>query len=333
MKKIYALLLFCLISTVIFAQSKTGQNQNFTPNHKAIGISTSTDKAIGDTLMYFNGNGFYVNPTDQTAFDYLNEDMDGLTAYNAGSGWTSKWQFWYSLDATEFQPNDIDTAFYMSSTSWFNPAGQSDDWFSFGPITVPAATGLHLAWNVKNNPAYRDGYKVWVSTTGMSNYTDFIGTPIYSRTDANPSPTEATDTIWNTVGVDIPSSYNGSLVYVGFQHIANDMDVLWLDEITLVEKLVPIGMNDAEGIISVSNNFPNPVKDITTFSYQVNKNVNVNVDLYDLSGRLVMSLPQGNQTSGVHNVKINAENLPNGSYFFTVTAGENKTTKKMVVVK
>ena len=110
------------------------------------------------------------------------------------------------------------------------------------------------------------------------------------------------------------------------------MDVLFLDEITMVEAQV-IGINNAENAVVVTDNYPNPVKNITTFSYQVNKNVNVNVDVYDLSGRLVMSLPQGNQTSGVHNVKINAENLPNGSYFFTVTAGENKTTKKMVVVK
>jgi hypothetical protein len=331
MKKIYFLLLFSFCSTILFAQTRTGQNLNVTPNTKSISVTSSTAKTIGDTLMYFNGNGFYVNPTDQTAFDYLNEDMDGLVPHNAASGTTSKWMFWYSLDATEFQPNDVDTAFYISSTSWFDPAGTSDDWFEMGPITVPAATGLKLSWNIKNNPAYRDGYKIWASSTGMSNYTNFTGSPIYSRTDAYPSPTAATDSIWQTKTINIPASFNGGPVYIGFQHYAVDMDVLWLDEVTLIEAQV-LGIENPDNI-TVSENFPNPVKNSTMFSYILTKNVNVNVNVFDMSGRLVISMPQGNQEAGTHRVTINAENLSNGTYFYTLTAGENKTTKKMVVVK
>jgi hypothetical protein len=329
MKKIYFLMLFSVFSTIIFAQTKTGQNLNVTQNTNSMSVSTSTAKAVGDTLMYFNGNGFYVNPTDSAVFNILNEDMDGLVAHNAGLGWTSKWMYWYSLDASEFQPNDVDSAFYISSTSWFDPAGTSDDWYEMGPITVPAG-GLKLSWNIKNNPSYRDGYKIWASSTGMSNYTNFTGSPIYSRTDASPSPTEATDTIWQTKTVNIPDSYNGGPVYIGFQHYAVDMDVLWLDEITLIEKT--LGIENADNI-TVSENFPNPVKSSTMISYNLAKNANVNVDVFDMSGRLVISMPQGNQATGTHRVIINAENLSNGTYFYTLTAGENKTTKKMVVVK
>jgi hypothetical protein len=330
MKKIYFLMLFSVCSTIIFAQTRTGKNLNVTQNTKNISILSGTTKAVGDTLMYFNGYYWYVNPTDETGFNFLNEDMDGLTVEQ--TGYTSKWMYWYSLDATEFQPNDVDSAFYISSSSWFVPAGISDDWYEMGPITVPAATGLKLSWNIKNNPAYRDGYKVWLSTTGMSNYTDFTGSPIYTRTDAHPSPTEATDTIWQTKTVDIPNSYNGSQIYVGFQHYANDMDVLWLDEITLIEKLVT-GIDKTNNDLIVSENYPNPVSTSTMFSYQLTKNVNVNVEVYDLAGRLVISMPQGNQDAGTHRVTINAENLSNGTYFYALTAGDYKTTKKMVVVK
>jgi hypothetical protein len=330
MKKIYFLILFSVCSTIIFAQTRTGQNQNITQNTNSISVSSTTTKAIGDTMMYFDGNGFYVNPLDSGAFNILNEDMDGLTVHQ--SGWTSKWMYFYSTDAADLQPTDIDTAYYIGSSSWFDPAGTSDDWYEMGPISVPSATGLKLTWKVKCNPGYRDGYKVWASSTGMSNYTNFIGTPLFTRTDMYPSNTQGTDTVWTIKTVDIPPSYNGGPVYIGFQHYAVDMDVLFFDEISLVEKLVT-GIDKTNNDVIVNEIYPNPVCNSTMFSYQLTKNVNVNVDVLDMAGRLVISMPQGNQEAGTHRVTINAETLSNGTYFYTLTAGDSKTTKKMVVVK
>ena len=324
-------MLFFICTSVIFAQTRNGQSQNASQSNKQIGVTVSTEKAIGDTLLYFDGSGFYVNPTDQAAFGMLNEDIDGLTAYNAASGWTSDWMGFYSVDPADLQPHDVDSAFFIGATSWFNPAGQADNWFEFGPITVPAS-GMKLTWAVKCNPGYRDGYKVWASATGMSNYTDFTGNPLFTRADQYPSTTEAIDTVWTYYTVDIPISYNGGPCYIGFQHYAMDMDVLDLDEFSLVEAQVS-GIENNNNSVSVSQNYPNPVVKTTAFSYQLAQNANVNVEVFDITGRLVMSMAQGNKVAGTHQVTIDAENLPNGSYFYTLTAGENKTTRKMVVVK
>lgn len=331
MKKFTFVMLFLVCATVIFAQTRNGQSTNVSQSNKEIGVTVSTDKAVGDTLFYFNGTGFFVNPTDEAAFNFVNEDIDGLTPYNAGSGWTSDWMGFYSVDAADFLNFDTDSAFFLGATSWFNPAGQADNWFSFGPITVPA-TGIKLKWYVKCNAGYRDGYKVWASATGMSNYTDFTGTPLYQRADQYPSTTEGVDTVWTSYEVNIPASYNGGPVYVGFQHNANDMDVLFLDEMFLIESQVS-GLNEISNNVTVSQNYPNPVENTTMFSYQLTQGTNVTVEVFDITGRLVMSMEQGYKAAGVHHVTIDAENLPNGSYFYTLTAGENNTTKKMVVVK
>ena len=322
-------MLFLVCATIIFAQTKNGQNSKAIRSNKQIDVSVQLDKALGDTLCYFDGSGFYVNATDQAAFNMVNEDIDGLTVHQAG--WTSDWMGFYSLDAADLQPNDVDSAFFVGASSWFDPLGQSDNWFSFGPITVPA-TGMSLTWAVKCN-LYRDGYKVWTSATGMANYTDFAGTPIYSRTDmAQPSNTAATDTVWTYYTVEIPISYNGGPLYIGFQHYAMDMDVLFLDEFSLIE-IQASGIENANKNVSVTQNYPNPVMSTTAFSYTLAQNANVTVEVFDITGRLVMSMEQGNKTAGTHQAIINAENLNSGSYFYTLTAGENKTTKKMVVVK
>jgi len=331
MKKITFLMLFFICSTLIFAQVRT--IQNITPTNKNIGVSVSTNKAVGDTLMYFDGSGFMVNPTDQAGFNMSNEDIDGLTPNAALTGYTSKWMGFYSKTATDFlNPQDIarDTAFFIGATSWFTAAGQSDDWFEFGPITVPA-TGAKLKWAVKTD-TWVDGYKVWASATGMVNYTDFTGNPLYSRADVHPSTQPAIDTVWTYYTVDIPASYNGGPVYIGFQHYAFDMDMLMLDEMTLTEAVISGVENNNNGV-SVSQNFPNPVQNSTLVSYQLAQNANVNVEVSDITGRLVMSMNQGYKAAGSHQFTIDAANLPSGSYFYTLTAGENKTTKKMVVIK
>jgi len=332
MKKFTLVMLFLVCATVIFAQSRTGQNTSATPINKEIGVNAQMNKALGDTLFYFDGAYFYVNATDEAAFNFVNEDMDGLVPYNAGSGWTSDWMVFYSTDADDFLNFDVDTAFFLGATSWFNPAGQADNWFAYGPITVPAATGLKLQWYVKCNPAYRDGYKVHASATGMSNYTDFTASALYTRTDLYPSNTQAVDTVWTKLEVNIPSSYNGGPVYIAFQHNANDMDVIFLDEMMLIEAQV-LGMEEVNNDVTVSQNFPNPVQNTTMFSYQLTKSANVTVDVLDITGRIVMSIEEGQKSAGAHRVTLDTEKLPNGTYFYTVTVDAAKTTRKMVVVK
>ena len=53
-----------------------------------------------------------------------------------------------------------------ASTSWYKNAGQSDDWMITPPVNVKEAKAV-LSWRAKaSDKDYRDGYKVYVSTTG-----------------------------------------------------------------------------------------------------------------------------------------------------------------------
>ena len=238
----------------------------------------------------------------------------------------------YSTDPSDFIHDDVDTAFFLAATSWFNPAGQADDWFSFGPLTIPAA-GAAINYAVKWNPAWRDGYKIHVSTTGMSNYTDFVAAPIYTVADLNPNPNDAADTIWSYRTIDIPASYNGSLVYIGFQHDASDMDVLYIDEVSVIEKSATGIKEEFINGVKLCQNQPNPVAGNTLIQYEIQNNASVSLEIYDITGRLALSYNEGNQIAGKHNIFIDAGKLNMGTYFYTLKVDNTRLTKKMVVTQ
>jgi len=88
-----------------------------------------------------------------------------------------------------------------------------------------------------------------------------------------------------------------------------------------------------ENIITLSQNQPNPFGQSTTIRYTLSDAANVSFDLYDQTGRKVMTINRGLETSGMHSLEIDASQLSNGIYFYTLTAGNHKATRKMVVVK
>jgi hypothetical protein len=82
--------------------------------------------------------------------------------------------------------------------------------------------------------------------------------------------------------------------------------------------------------ISYSNN---PIKTNFSVSYSVPNTMNVNISLFDLTGRLLKTLENRTLNTGTYNKTISTESLGTGIYFCNVEAGHFKTTKKFIVVK
>jgi len=328
MKKFTFLMTFLVCASMLFAQSRQVENVNAIPFDKNnLNINLMNEKAVGDTLFYFDGYYIYVvNPADAAMFDITTEELTGfnLAPQMAAGGWQAGWLNIY--DPTTAAP---DTLWWMGSSSWFSPEGQANAWIYFGPVTIPA-TGGQLKWKHRipdNN--YSDGYKVFMSTTGMT-YFDFVGsTPVFNRPDN--APTAVQDTNWTQKTIDIPSMYAGQQAYFGFQHDANDQFILYLDDFVVVEAN-NVGIANVNANVIVSQNFPNPVSVTSDFSYQLVNNADVTIEIFDITGRLLVS-NASQRNAGTHTYTIDATNLPNGTYFYTLTAGEFKTTKKFVVVK
>lgn len=83
----------------------------------------------------------------------------------------------------------------------------------------------------------------------------------------------------------------------------------------------------------LSQNYPNPFNPSTNIEFTIPADGSVRLDLYDITGREVKNLLSDNYTAGYYNVKINAEDLSGGIYFYRLTAGSYTTTKRMILLK
>lgn len=81
-------------------------------------------------------------------------------------------------------------------------------------------------------------------------------------------------------------------------------------------------------------NYPNPFNPATTIKYDLPKDVNVSIKVYDLLGKQVDILVN-NETkiAGRYEVIWNAMNYASGLYIFRIEAGDFVQTKKMILLK
>ncbi len=81
-------------------------------------------------------------------------------------------------------------------------------------------------------------------------------------------------------------------------------------------------------------NFPNPFNPVTLIKYDLPKDVNVTVKIYDLLGREVDVLVNNElKKAGRYELNWNAGNYASGVYFYRIEAGSYVNSKKMVLVK
>ncbi|MCF8302458.1 MAG: T9SS type A sorting domain-containing protein [Bacteroidales bacterium] len=81
---------------------------------------------------------------------------------------------------------------------------------------------------------------------------------------------------------------------------------------------------------NVSANYPNPVSGLTNVDVTLEKDANVNIAVYSMTGQRVMETSRA-LNAGTHKMTINAGELSSGVYFYTVTSGDKEMTRKMIV--
>ena len=84
---------------------------------------------------------------------------------------------------------------------------------------------------------------------------------------------------------------------------------------------------------ALSQNYPNPFNAETNIGYVLAEAGNVNLSVYDISGRLVETLLDGYQEAGEHIVTWNASTVSSGVYFYKVTTSDYTATKMMNLLK
>jgi hypothetical protein len=89
-------------------------------------------------------------------------------------------------------------------------------------------------------------------------------------------------------------------------------------------------VNDLNEVISFST-FPNPSQGVTTFRYELKSAADVNLSIYDVTGKMVTQILGGNQPSGEHQATWIADDISNGIYFYTLSVNGQIGSGKIVL--
>jgi hypothetical protein len=95
------------------------------------------------------------------------------------------------------------------------------------------------------------------------------------------------------------------------------------------EELVSILPSD----FSLMQNYPNPFNTSTTIQYAVGKSGLVSLTVYDLLGRVVAVLVDGERPAGIHSVVWDASAQTSGVYFYRLQADTFMDIKKMILLR
>ena len=192
-------------------------------------------------------------------------------------------------------------------------------------------TGL-LIFDISNlsNPVqvsqfYTPGYAIDVVADNNYVYIADTSGGLFIINIQNPSSPTLVDT-YDTPGAILNIHVEGDYIYAADKY---SLLILYFDQQTgIIEQIA-----EYPEMLSNIENYPNPFNASTIIKYNLAKNSDVVIDIYDILGRKVETLIAGKQTAGTHSFVWKPENLSSGVYFYQITANNYTETGRSVLLK
>ena len=151
----------------------------------------------------------------------------------------------------------------------------------------------------------------------------------------------------SSIGADSDGGYSGNS-YFGLTE--TDGSISWDNmsslgtEYNLMFRLdvdtafVLVGIDEFENDVlpttySLDQNYPNPFNPSTVIAYTLPEDGNVELKVFDLSGRQVDVLVQEHQSAGSYGVTLDGSHMSSGIYIYTLSTGNVHLTRKMILLK
>jgi uncharacterized Ntn-hydrolase superfamily protein len=197
------------------------------------------------------------------------------------------------------------------------------------PDTLPANGTSQAVITIlpKNNSdtLLASGKQIVLSNTGAGS--------LSSVTDLGDGTYEVTITVPIVVGVDTISAV-----------VISGTDTVSVFIKAVVTYVNPVSVNDipvSPDRFFLYQNSPNPFNPTTKIKFTIpsviasgaKQSQHVSLKVYDVLGSEVATLVNEEKSAGEYEVEFNADNLPSGTYFYTLKAGNFLETKKMLLLK
>jgi len=216
----------------------------------------------------------------------------------------NQWLVW------ALEPQDTCYYFEFPGDKWL-----SVELANFGAVST--TNGVDLEWTTASE-ADAQSWEVLRSVEGANQYAKI------AELAAQNSATGATYHFGDRAGVT-GTSYEYRLVDVDLsgvrtEHPGTAIAVFGTSPASVLE-------------YSLADAYPNPFNPSTTLSFTLPEAAKVQLKIYDLSGREVAALVNGTISAGEHRVEWNAEGMPSGTYFYSLSAPGFTSTKKLLLLK
>lgn len=268
-------------------------------------------------LIISGWDGFNYVLSEKFVYDYTNGMMtETLNLIWSGAEWNEIAMQSYVYDVQDRLTEYVSLSYNDVSQSWENVYKLINTYYGSDSLMTIAQEGNVNDWeNIFKtiNHFNQDGNSELSIIYGWENsswITEAMGEYEY---DENGNPKLLVESVYE----DDEWSVLGRAIY---GYIPTNTTGVDDDVITTVE-------------FKLYDNYPNPFNPSTVIRYHLAAESTVSIKIYDITGSEVAELINEVQTAGTHNINFNASGMASGMYIYKLQAGDNVSSKKMILVK
>ncbi len=289
--------------------------------------------AANNPSGYYTADWWYQNNWFDKGwvFDYENDKnkwiRTGATSFNQNACMV------YPKDPFNFS-SSVGALTSLISPS-YNFQGVSNGYFSFNYAFAQGTLSADIGGGATKEElrVYTsvDCGKTWISRAAIGSSTiSTIGTGTAAQLASNINFVPANQSKWKEVKIEGSAIPNNSNVKFKIEFKYAGGNNFYLDNVKLG---TVTGIEDELAKQIRFSVQPNPFNYETTISYELNKNEDVEIRLFDIAGKELGVLFSGDQAAGIQEFQISKSqfNLQSGLYFVNMNVGGQKFSKKIVV--
>ncbi|TNE69773.1 T9SS type A sorting domain-containing protein [bacterium] len=246
-----------------------------------------------------------------------------------------------SVIRTSWAPESGNAFYYPKTSGGVAGFTREDELSSFeGPTDITTIMGeAAIGYNKTNGLVYvNSGGKDFIPetpVTGINIYT------IYGFSLDEPEVLK--DSI--VIGLNNPNIFDygdgvraiefspdGKSAYIGFYHYQANMPSVFEFKLG-TETSIADENNSIPAGYALKQNYPNPFNPTTNISFELGQSGFTTLKVYDMLGREVSTLVNGEMMSGNHAVTFNASNLSSGTYMYILVSNNVRLVGKMTLIK
>ncbi len=302
------------------------------------GYSSYKSSINSDASTYLSSNpGWAISepswdittPNSNTLFNYAVTYCKGSTVlhllrYTLGDSLFFKGIKAYATDTVNFKfKNSTIPDFFAKMTS---ETGQDLTWFYNAWIYQP------------NHPIYQNGYNI--TNLGGGQYrVNFLAKQTQTNAGFFPIPIMIKFAFSTGSDTTVKVMNNVNNQWYSFYFNRQPTGVTFDPNNEIVIKSATLIVNADENVsivpekFALHQNYPNPFNPVTNINYDIPKNSNVKINIFDVAGKEVAVVVNEFRQAGRYSASFNGMKLASGVYYYKIQAGDFSEVKKMTLIK